>query len=50
MVVISFAFIFVGALFDYLPFIPKDTSILLMAFGSLTILFLWIKYGRNEKV
>jgi len=46
---IAFIFMIPAVVSDYISFIPKMTSLFLAMLGSITILVLWIKYGRAAK-
>ena len=49
LIVIAAVLLFIGALDDYITFIPKSTSLFLMAVGSITMFILWFKYGKVIK-
>ncbi len=48
-IVIALIFMIPAVISDYINFIPKITSVFLAMLGSITMLVLWIKYGRAPK-
>ncbi|MEY2664529.1 MAG: hypothetical protein RIT04_337 [Candidatus Parcubacteria bacterium] len=46
---IAVVFLFIGALADYITFIPKLTSIFLAAIGSIAMFSFWVNTKDTKK-